>query len=176
MKGQLPHSRHNAISIGLLLIFGKTRVVLGGDVEQEAWRNTLAECDPAELSAHCVKVSHHGSTTGYCDGLWEVLSAQGKPIAVVTSFRHHRLPRKLALDHIRPFTSQLLSTKLSSIAAEEMPLPLHPAAPIKSRQAIVREFGAWSDHADLAFGVCSLVFDDRGNCISQSFANGAGPF
>ena len=175
MKAQLPHSRHNAISIGLLLTYGKTRVVLGGDVEREAWQNTLAECERAELSAQCVKVSHHGSTTGYCDGLWEVLSAGEKPIAIVTSFRHHRLPRRLALEHIRPFASQLLSTKVSTIAPEELPIPLNPAAPVKSRQAIAQTFEAWPDQADQTFGVCSLSFDDQGNCVSQSFANGAGP-
>ena len=175
MKASLPHSRHNDISIGLLIKFGQTRILLGGDVEKRAWQNALQEYDQAELAAHCVKVSHHGSTTGYCDGLWHVLSARCKPIAVVTSFRQHRLPRKPALDHIRRFSDRLLSTKISSIAPEELPIPLAATAPVRSREAIASHFQAWPETLDEAYGICSLVFDDQGNCVSQSFANGAGP-
>jgi beta-lactamase superfamily II metal-dependent hydrolase len=174
MKATLPYSRHNAISIGLLIKFGQTRIVLGGDVERAAWQNALQECDQTHLSAHCVKVSHHGSTTGYCDGLWEVLSAQRKPIAIVTSFRQHRLPRKSALEHIGRFASRVLSTKLDSIVPEELPVPLAPTAPVRSRRAIASQFHAWTDQRDEAYGICSLVFDDKGNCVSESFSNGAG--
>ncbi len=174
LRGRIPPSLHNGISIGLLVTFGRTRLMLGGDVERPAWENTLTEWDHAELTANCVKVSHHGSPTGYCDGLWAKLAANGKPIAIVTSFRQHRLPRGESLAHIRPFVSSLFTTRLDAIHPSELPIPLSPNAPVRSRQAIARTFNAQPQEDDGTFGRCSFVFDDNGNCVSMSFHNGAG--
>ena len=73
----LPYAAHNAISIALRIRFGNATVVLGGDVEDEGWKTVLCEHRPDELESQFVKISHHGSTTGYCPGLWSVLSARG---------------------------------------------------------------------------------------------------
>lgn len=99
-KKRLPHDHQNRISVALLLEYGSTRIVLGGDVESPGWADVLQEISPNLLDAALVKVSHHGSTNGYCPNLWKYFSASQKPLAVVTSYVAQGLPRRNALDHI----------------------------------------------------------------------------
>jgi hypothetical protein len=43
----------------------------------------VALTHPLELASSAVKVSHHGSTTGYCKGLWNSFALDHDPVAVV---------------------------------------------------------------------------------------------
>jgi hypothetical protein len=99
----LPRAKHNTISIGLRITFGRAKVLLGGDIEKEGWRSVLGENRHEDLASHFVKISHHGSRTGYCPELWPVLSSRGsaRPIAALTPYKRFRLPDPGALDHIR---------------------------------------------------------------------------
>ena len=84
LRPRPPKLEANELSLGLLIKYGQSRIVLGGDVEESNWKEVLREWPRAglpDLGAHGVKVSHHGSTNGYCDGLWEALSNGTKPIA-----------------------------------------------------------------------------------------------
>jgi len=118
---------HNLASPALLFEYGETRVLLCADVEKEAWRFVLSEQDESErdehpsrwrppLSAHLVKVSHHGSKTGYVDGLYQRFRDEAAPLAVLTTYRRggNSLPDVDALTHIRPQVSELLTTDLAT--------------------------------------------------------------
>lgn len=167
LKDRLPYSRHNEISMALLVEFRNTRIVLGGDVEKNGWTDSVQEFGLDKLSSHAVKVSHHGSATGYCDDLWRGFSKDGEPIAVLTSFRRHRLPRREGLEHIREFAAKILTPCLPAIHEEQLSIPLSMNAPAKSRQALRDTFNARSVSQPFPTGQCSLVFDDQGNCIEQ---------
>ena len=107
----LPYAAHNTISIALRIRYRIATVLLGGDVEEEGWKTVLREHRPEELESQFVKVSHHGSTTGYCPGLWSVLSARGtnKPLVALTPYKRFKLPDPIALDHIKDYSSAIYS-------------------------------------------------------------------
>ena len=100
-KSALPRSDHNLISSALLIEFGQTRIILGGDVEVDGWQDVLNDQPVSDLSAHAVRVPHHGSRNGYCPTLSDRFGAGPKPVAVLTPYTPKSLPEKLALDHIR---------------------------------------------------------------------------
>jgi ribonuclease BN (tRNA processing enzyme) len=51
------NSSHNIASMALLIVFGETRIVLGGDVERFGWQDVLSEFDANQLSCHLVSNS-----------------------------------------------------------------------------------------------------------------------
>jgi beta-lactamase superfamily II metal-dependent hydrolase len=111
---------HNKISSALLLKYGSTRILLGGDMEGDAWEHVLkAAATPAlgnkrsPLACELVKVGHHGSPTGYTDSLYpKHLAARRKPLAILTPFNRHQrpLPSRTGLAQVHPWVSELLTT------------------------------------------------------------------
>jgi hypothetical protein len=173
LKDSLPYSRHNEISLALLVLFGTTRLILGGDVENAGWTDGMNEFGIQHLSAAAVKVSHHGSTNGYCDGLWKGFAANGKPVAVVTPYRRHRLPRRPGLQHIAESVERIVTPCLAAIPPEEFPIPLSSKAPPKSRKALHDKLKAAAD-TSFPTGKCSFVFDNMGNCVDEKLETPAG--
>jgi hypothetical protein len=111
---------HNQVSPALLIEYKKTRILLGGDMEKAAWERVLAESRDKgvrrpNLRCRLFKVSHHGSETGYCPGLYKDLSGGGKLIAVLTPFNRHvfPLPSNAGIGHIRPRVHCLFATHLA---------------------------------------------------------------
>jgi beta-lactamase superfamily II metal-dependent hydrolase len=174
IKDRLPYARHNEISLALLVVFGRTRVILGGDVEESNWLDTLNEFGRPGLSCVGVKASHHGSTNGYCQGLWEAFAADRRPVTVVTSFQRHRLPRRDALEHIGEFAAEIVTPCLSAVCPKELPIPLSPKAPVKSRRALRDTLKARADARSMGTGCCSLTFDDSGACTVNDLQPPAG--
>jgi beta-lactamase superfamily II metal-dependent hydrolase len=163
-RGKLPYSYHNLVSVALLVVFGETRVILGGDVERGGWIDVINEMGTAALAAHAVKVSHHGSPTGYCDDLWAYFSAKGKPLAVVTAYASQDLPRKAALDHIRPHAREILTTCLTALKEDQLPAWTDPKM-ARLRLALKQKMGSLIHEISHQCGRCTLVFDDRGQCL-----------
>jgi hypothetical protein len=110
---------HNRVSGALVVEYGQTRVILGADMESEAWAAVLREIDSGAeyalpLGCHLLKVSHHGSMTGHCAGLYErrFRRRQHKPLAVLTPFNRHKnpLPNNAGLNHLLAHTKQVFTT------------------------------------------------------------------
>jgi len=173
LKASLPPSNQNVVSMALLIIYGSTRIVLGGDVESAGWLDVMREFAPDNLSSHAVKISHHGSTNGYANELWPLFARERPPITVLTSYRSKRLPRREAVAHIRQFSSRIVTPCVPAIHASEQSLPLSTKAPIESRRAIREKLKATAV-GDFQVGRCSFIFDDVGNCIEESFEGHAG--
>lgn len=173
MGSRLPRAHHNLISMALLIVFGKTRILLGGDVERDGWRDAIAEMGTDALASHGVKISHHGSTSGYCEGLWSHISAGTGPIAVVTAYAAQRLPRKAALDHIRPHTRDLYATCLTAVQDDQLPSWADPGS-ARLRLALRAKMGEIARGTSHECGCCTLIFDDCGNCLSVEAAPPAG--
>jgi hypothetical protein len=128
------------VSSSLLIEYGATRVLLGGDMEKEAWECVLADHSASDdkrqrLASHLVKVSHHGSPTGFTpDFCKQFVAAAQKPLAVVTPFNRHRypLPNRAGVSEIQKWVSELIATNVSearSACGVELPtdgtIPAH---------------------------------------------------
>jgi len=167
-RERLPHSHHNRISVGLQIRFGMTRIILGGDVEKPGWIDVLKDLRDADLSAHLVKVSHHGSENGYCDGLWPRFSAQGKPDALVTAYASQNLPRGGALEFIGRYTQSILLTCGTAWKPSEWPKGIEPGE-FKSRLALYHKMKQpLGDESSHECGRWTLVYDDQGNCTNRT--------
>jgi beta-lactamase superfamily II metal-dependent hydrolase len=172
-EGQLranpPHVSHNDISVGLLVVFGKTRVVLGGDVERAAWADICSQHKREHFFVDAVKVPHHGSETGFIPGLWGDLAGRKKPIAVIAPYRRFRLPKRDTLQHIGEHASKIMLTCEIDLASA--PCAVRP--PLKSRMFLRTRLRARSPIPDDECGRCSLTFDTEGNCIAEDYAGSA---
>jgi len=79
----------NIVASGLLIRYGKLRVLLGSDMTNCAWRQILTHQSRPKISCHVVKVSHHGSVEGSFPWpdrpLWPFLHAAGAATDAVIS-------------------------------------------------------------------------------------------
>ncbi len=173
LENALPRQRHNDVSVALLLRYGATRVILGGDVEVRGWTETLRTVGKENLRVHAVKVSHHGSITGYTPELWTDFAAAGKPVAVVTPYRRFNLPHAAALKHIGDHCSALLTTCRQAMSLDrQFDFWEEPAFDVS--MLIKSRFRSWrAARLDEGIGMCSVSFDDRGNC-TYDFVGAAG--
>jgi beta-lactamase superfamily II metal-dependent hydrolase len=111
---------HNLVSAGIVLAYGSTRVVLGGDLEQPSWEAALAsrrtnEKGVCPLTCRLIKVSHHGSSNGYTETLYsQHLVGRSRPIGILTPYNRHSrpLPTANGLQGITPWVSELYATNL----------------------------------------------------------------
>lgn len=108
---------HNLASPSILIEFGNTRILLGGDMERQGWTEALRELPDlsVDLASTFVKVSHHGSDSGYIDGLYEQFGRNVPPVAVLTPFNRHRspLPQREATSYLESRTAELWTTSLA---------------------------------------------------------------
>lgn len=169
---QLPVAEHNLISIALMVEFGDCRIILGGDVEGGGWEEICNVFPPGRLGATAVKVAHHGSTNGWIEGLWSRFSADRQPIAIITPFRRFRLPQPETISHISEFARLVCSTG-SLPGTSRIGVPMSRRASPRSREAIARVFGARPAEGDQDVGICSFVFDESGECLSQGLKDPA---
>ena len=101
---------HNIVSVVLLIAFGNTRVILGGDADKESWRliceDTRRMHHGDSLKAHLIKVSHHGSETAFCHEAWQ---QHEYPHSIITPFRN-TLPKTEMVDAIKSYSEETYST------------------------------------------------------------------
>lgn len=107
---QPPDIDHNLASGGLLLEFGKTRLLFMADAEKPLWRDWLSANPSVFLSpVHFLKAAHHGSANGYLGDLYNCLSSAEFTFAVVTPFNQGRkqLPSGEGIRAIAPHVEKL---------------------------------------------------------------------
>ena len=168
---RIPHADHNGVSVGLFLEYGKTRVILGGDVEGPGWEDACVDFAREGMSADAVKVSHHGSSTGYIEGLWERFAQRKKPIAVIVPYRRFSLPEEEAIEHIRPHAATVLLTCPFGPSGDAPPSTSSP--PLKSRAAVHSCFRARPRRDAAGCGRWTLKFDAEGNCVNREYIDPA---
>ena len=160
----LTRSRHNDISVVLRVAYGDTIVILGGDLERAGWVEVMRDLSAnGLLQASAVKVSHHGSENGYCDGLGEHFAAVAKPIALIAPQERFRLPKPAALTHIGGHARAIYSTCPPQIDWVSPRVASGTGPPLESRIAIRETFSAIPAAGDPRCGRCSLRFNDRGD-------------
>lgn len=162
---------HNLASGALLIQFGQSTIVLGGDMESEGWAYVLSySASTLRLGAQLVKVSHHGSVTGYCSRLWEDHLSRGKSAtAVITAFSRHRLPRPEGLKHISGNSRQVFTTSLTAIKLPSGAVTVNypkkssfRGFPPETIALLDQLFASARIIKGTPQGVCSFIFDDKG--------------
>jgi beta-lactamase superfamily II metal-dependent hydrolase len=173
---QTYYPKHNLISSVLLLKYGETTVVLGGDAEKQSWNYILNDelriKEGVLLRSHLVKVSHHGSSNGLTENLWETLTEGRECYAVITPFQSKRLPEKQTLSAIVQHTREIFVTSLKALTFwpwEE-----------KCQEYLLRQWVRRIPSARvISFSSgeicrCSFSFDAYGTCLGQEFEGTAG--
>lgn len=168
---KIPAVDHNLISSGFLLEYGTQRVVLGGDMNSDGWQDVLSRPAPGfDLASDLVKVSHHGSTNGYCPGLWERhLNRLGKVTALVTAFSPKGLPRPTGITYLKNNSRRLVTTSRSALkpAPASIPGPSPFAdVPFEARVALEAVFMNARFPRKLE-GLCSYSLSGGGECTER---------
>ena len=160
---QTYYPRHNLISSVLLLKYGETQIILGGDAEKKSWDKILNDKlrinEGESLRSHLVKVSHHGSSNSLTENLWETLVGDRECYAVITPFQSRRLPERQTISSIAQHTKEIFVTSLKALTF------------LKLEE--IREYLSSSSLGE--FCRCSFSFDGFGTCLSQKFEGSAGP-
>jgi hypothetical protein len=152
----------NRCSIALALFHEKQRIVLGGDVEKRGWADLLDQQKNLAADISVVKVAHHGSINGRCEGLWETHAGNViERLAVLTPFCRHRLPSQKVIAEIQAAGYKLFST--SKIAK--------PKKADEPEQAIAKVLNGSSPILDSA-GRVSIEFMG-GNGLKVTFSGKA---
>ena len=160
----LTRSHHNNISLVLRVVYGESSVLLGGDLEKEGWAQVVKEYGGDQLSASAIKVSHHGSPNGYCDGLWEQFASGGKPYAVNMPSRPHKLPKPKALKHIGEYSRGVYATCHFEGGVVASPAPTSEPS-LDSRLAMRDTFATTPKvGVNSECGCCTITFNDKGQC------------
>lgn len=111
----------NVVSLAVSITWGSRRVLLGGDVlrgtssPNSGWKGVLRLLDRDHLGhlvtdLDVVKLSHHGSQTGFVAAAWDRHAHRTRPIGMVAPFSPSRLPDLPTLSSLRPRTSRLLAS------------------------------------------------------------------
>jgi hypothetical protein len=174
IKEKLPGRQHNMISIAMLVTFGTTRIILGGDVEAENWAECSKHMGEETLKANFVKISHHASTTGYYPGQWMAHAAAGPPDAVFTTFGSRGLPEKEAIAEIRSSANAIYTPSLPdavNVVADKWDATgLHPLTVALLGKAMQ------PCKLDWPISAAEFEFDNAGNLIRQTFEPNGGKF
>jgi hypothetical protein len=105
------YEKHNLISSVLLVKFGETMIILGGDAEKTSWDYILD--DELRISEEGASL-HADLVKGLTDGLWGKFTAKRKCHAVIAPFRSRGLPEKEVVRFITEYTKKVFSTALDS--------------------------------------------------------------
>ncbi len=168
LREKLPNLDQNKASGAFIVEFGQTRIVLGGDMETDGWKDAVEYYGrQGRLASVVVKASHHGSTNGYSQNSWEHLSPNRTATAVITAYVKSSLPRVEGLRHIAAHVSQTLVTSRSCVPSAlrtaDAPLTLttDSADALLALRAVFSALPALDKSR--CQGICSFVFDDAGH-------------
>jgi hypothetical protein len=160
---------HNAVSVALILEYGRHRILLGGDVEDSTWSEVEATPPTWGLHANLVKVSHHGSDAGMPESLWKTMGAGGLPWSVVTPYKRHHLPTASGLVRLRRHASRVFTTsKRCTFPADATNVVQFPDnASADEREWITAHMHSLRRLDQLA-GTCHFEFPVDGPCAADA--------
>jgi len=119
----------NVVSLAISITWGSRRVLLGGDVlrgtrsQHSGWKGVVRLLDRDGLGhlltdLDVVKLSHHGSRTGFAAEVWARHASRARPIGMVAPFSPSHLPDQLTLTSLISRTSRLLvSSRAGGVGA-----------------------------------------------------------
>lgn len=129
----------NDLCVALWLSVGDNHILLGSDLEQAVdsgigWKAVLSSTAKPQQRASVFKVPHHGSVTGHCPDVWDIMVTEN-PVALVTPFTKGRTSLPTGDDAIR-ILSHTANAYITAAAQSKTPRQ-RPAAVEKT----LREMG-----------------------------------
>lgn len=122
----LSDSEHNLISAAVWCSINQVRLIFGSDVEAgeeefTGWRGIMRNPNCPDLSAHLIKVAHHGSSGAFHQKVWERHSDGICPISVITPYNKLKeaLPRETGADKIAQYSGQVIITSKSKFVKQK---------------------------------------------------------
>lgn len=94
-------NKENSISIATYIKTCVDSILLGGDLENSSKGGWGSICESYYYNdkSHVFKIPHHGSETGYCAKVWEVMVDY--PISIITRFNNRHLPTDEMINKIK---------------------------------------------------------------------------
>ncbi|MEO7714648.1 MAG: hypothetical protein ABIY70_00480 [Capsulimonas sp.] len=164
---------HNELSAAFLIEFGDSRILLGGDVTKNTWQSIFDNQDNNHVdftNIVFVKISHHGSSNGYCDELWPNLSQTNRPLAGFTPYRR-MLPQDAAIKHIDKHAGAIVATGMPhrGTAPQTMEFPAGTPELVKSMTKGIAKSARPISHA----GSFSISVNAHGNITGPDLMGSA---
>ena len=104
----------NRVSVILQICFGDTKVLLGGDAENDSWDQVAEKYNDDRLASNVLKVSHHGSVNGCGEDVIRSISkkrALGQDtVAIIAPANRFHLPKPETLSLLGKYFSDVLVT------------------------------------------------------------------
>lgn len=102
----------NRLSAVLRFRYGKSTVLFGSDATKDSWIDIARESGKRgdSIRSNLVKISHHGSTSGFFRGAWELMAAHGTTHGAVSAGAQYGLPDKEVIENIWDFGVRLHCT------------------------------------------------------------------
>lgn len=124
-----------------------------------------------------MKISHHGSTNGYCEGLWQHFTKDKNTVGAITPYCAQGLPSKEAIAHILRYAHRLLITNrnctgLLDAGAAQPTVQVWEDWDLAVRLAARGAFHSFVVHESDEFGICSFEFAGDGT-LSRITCDGA---
>jgi len=123
---EIPDTHHNLLSSAIWCSIGNLRLIFSSDVEngkcgQIGWKGILNNVDCPSLSAHVVKVPHHGSPNAFYDPVWEKFSQEASPLSIITPFDRasNPLPKENIVIKIAKFSHAVAITSKTKFLKPE---------------------------------------------------------
>ncbi|MCA9011947.1 MAG: hypothetical protein KDB01_19480, partial [Planctomycetaceae bacterium] len=181
LKAELPEQKFNRISMALLVVLPKFKVMLGGDVEKAGWKRSICGSSETDWKSVLYKVSHHGSAGAFCDELEKAVFWPDKlTTSVVTGYARSRLPSDAMLTKLSDISKQVVVAHERHLTRRPLMLDQSPSrdaiarefsvttnSTSKSRMAIHRTFDSHSPQFKKSTGRCSFYFDRNGTLVDQ---------
>ncbi|NEX17829.1 MAG: hypothetical protein C1943_14720 [Halochromatium sp.] len=155
----------NDLCVALWLSVGDNHILLGSDLEHACdadigWKAVLSSTAKPQQRASVFKVPHHGSVTGHCPDVWDVMVTE-ESMALVTPFRKGRtsLPGRDDTARILSYTANAYITAAAQAntprhrppavekTLREMGMKLRPALPdtgaLRLRKNLIDHCSEW---------------------------------
>jgi hypothetical protein len=156
--------RHNLISVVLMVNYGDTRLMLGGDALSGAWDSICFSADRVfPINCAFVKVSHHGSVHSWHSASWGEIAKDRECYAVITPYDRGQNPppHSELVDNLRPWCRQIVLTSPA--------LAFDPDPRIAAHNKDAKPVGGISTSSPW----CSFEFNDRGQLLPPRLGRNA---
>jgi len=115
---KIPYSSPNSKSIVLFAKLGPHRAIFGADLEtveneHEGWLRVMKNKITIDNKSSLIKISHHGSVTGYHEDIWNILLLDNA-VAKITPWKlgGNYLPKQEMIEKYSGHTNQLFITEV----------------------------------------------------------------
>ncbi len=156
-------SQHNLLASAIYYQIGQLKLILGSDLEignddQTGWRGVLENKDSPELSAHVIKVPHHGSETAFYEPAWRAFSQHSQLASVITPYIRSSppLPRGEILRKISKYSNDIAITAKTKVIE---PRKRYDRTIIQQFQG-VRKWGCLVEPGQIGSVIMDLCIDD----------------